>query len=79
MPVDRRVLRRLLALIEVYGDDDGGDAVVPLTQVDLASLTGTSRATVNRVLRPAEGEGAVSLNRGRIRVVDRDLLARRAR
>ena len=37
------------------------------------------RATVNRVLRQAEEAGAVSLSRGRIRVTDRALLAKRAR
>lgn len=82
VPVDRRVIRRLLALTEVYGGGGGGDScdsVVPLTQDDLATLAGTSRATVNRVLRQAEEEGAVSLSRGRIEVVDRELLSRRAR
>lgn len=78
VPVDRRVIRRLLALSEVYGGDDNADAVVPLTQDDLASLAGTSRATVNRVLRQAEEAGAVSLSRGRVRVIDRELLRRRA-
>lgn len=78
--VDRRVIRRLLAMAEIDGGAGGGsDAVVRLTQDDLASLAGTSRATVNRVLRQAEEEGAVSLSRGRIRVIDRDLLNRRAR
>jgi CRP/FNR family transcriptional regulator, cyclic AMP receptor protein len=78
VPVDRRVIRRLLALTEVYGVDDSADAVVPLTQDDLAGLAGTSRATVNRVLRQAEEAGVVSLSRGRVRVVDREQLRRRA-
>jgi CRP-like cAMP-binding protein len=52
---------------------------VALTQDDLASLAGTSRATVNRVLRQAEEAGAVSLSRGRIRVTDRAMLTKRAR
>ena len=80
VPVDRRVIRRLLALTEVYGQEDNSEAIdVPLTQDDLASLAGTSRATVNRVLRQAEEAGAVSLSRGRIRVTDPALLAKRAR
>lgn len=77
VPVERRVLRRLLALTDVYGGS-GNRGEIPLTQDDLASLAGTSRATVNRVLRHAEDDGAVSLSRGRIRVVDRELLSRRA-
>jgi len=80
VPVDRRVLRRLLSLVEIYaGRDPAEDVDVALTQDDLASLAGTSRATVNRVLRQAEEAGAVSLSRGRIRVTDRALLAKRAR
>lgn len=81
VPVDRRVVRRLLSLAEIYAArDQVGDGEVALTQDDLASLAGTSRATVNRVLRQAEDAGAVSLSRGRIKVTDRaPLLARRAR
>ena len=80
VPVDRRVIRRLLSLADIYAQRDQIDGVeVALTQDDLASLAGTSRATVNRVLRQAEEAGAVSLSRGRIRVTDRALLAKRAR
>src|SRR2546429_41456 len=80
VPVDRRVVRRLLSLADIYAQRDQIDGVeVALTQDDLASLAGTSRATVNRVLRQAEEAGAVSLSRGRIRVTDRALLAKRAR
>ena len=87
VPVERRVLRRLLALMDVYGgpgpspgsDDPGEASEIPLTQDDLASLAGTSRATVNRVLRQAEEAGWVSLGRGRIKVLDSERLARRSR
>jgi CRP-like cAMP-binding protein len=78
MPADRRVLRRLCELAEIYGPD-GGEVAVPLRQEDVAGLAGTSRATVNRVVREEEGRGAVRLSRGRITVVDREALARRAR
>jgi CRP/FNR family cyclic AMP-dependent transcriptional regulator len=76
VPADRRVLRHLLRLEAVYGNGDG--ALVPLTQEDLASLAGTSRATVNRVLREAEQRGEVRLARGRTSVLDREALRRRA-
>jgi CRP-like cAMP-binding protein len=80
VPVDRRVIRRLLSLTDIYASGDQVDGVeVALTQDDLASLAGTSRATVNRVLRQAEEAGAVSLSRGRIRVTDRAFLTKRAR
>jgi CRP-like cAMP-binding protein len=77
-PVDRRLVRRLLGLADLYGDEDG-DAEIQLTQDDLASMAGTARATANRVLRELEEQGVISLSRNRIRIIDRDRLARRAR
>jgi CRP-like cAMP-binding protein len=74
VPADRRVLRHLLALEQLFGDD----GPVPLTQEDLASLAGTSRATVNRVLREAEERGEVRLARGRTSILDREAIRRRA-
>lgn len=72
---EKRVLRRLLDLDRVYGPG----APIPLTQEDLASLAGTSRATVNRVLRDEESRGAVELGRGRTTVLDPEALTRRGR
>ena len=65
---ERRVLRRLLEL----------GSPVMLTQEELAQLAGTSRATVNRVLRDEEKRGTVELTRGRITVVDRQTIKRTA-
>jgi CRP/FNR family transcriptional regulator, cyclic AMP receptor protein len=72
---DRRVLRRVCELAELYG---GKEAVVPLTQEEIAELAGTSRATVNRVLRDAERRGAVELRRGKTAVLDLEALVRRS-
>ncbi len=69
LPVETRVLRRLADLEPRYRRTAGPTAV-PLTQDELASLAGASRATVNRVLRGAEEEGLVELRRGRILIVD---------
>ena len=69
---DTRVRRRLVELCDTYGRDD--EAVIPLTQEDLAGLAGTSRATVNRVLRDEQKRGTVELRRGRTVVRDRDAL-----
>jgi CRP-like cAMP-binding protein len=81
--VEIRLVRRLLGLSDIYasGEADGSSlgADIPLTQEDLASLAGTSRATANRVLRELEEAGAVSLSRNRIRVIDRSILADRSR
>jgi CRP/FNR family cyclic AMP-dependent transcriptional regulator len=73
LPADVRLLRRLLELADVYGD------VIPLIQEDLAGLAGTTRATVNRVLRRELQRGTLELNRGRVTVTDRQSIARRAR
>lgn len=76
-PADTRVRRRVLELVDIYrGDDPSLPVTIPLTQDDLADLAGTSRATVNRVLREDEARGIVELGRGRTLVVDRDGLAK---
>jgi len=75
---DTRVRRRLCELAEIYGRVDG-KAVVPLTQDDLASMAGTSRATVNRVLREEEEREAVALGRGKVTLLDLEEIARRCR
>jgi len=75
---NRRVLRRVREMAELYGGT-GKSVVVPLTQEDIAGLAGTSRATVNRVLREEERRGTVELRRSKTVVLDLDELSRRAR
>jgi CRP/FNR family transcriptional regulator, cyclic AMP receptor protein len=75
LPVKKRVLRRLVELARVYGDD----AVIELTQEAIAELAGATRTTVNQVLREEEKRGTIALERGRTRVLDLDELSRRAR
>jgi CRP-like cAMP-binding protein len=76
---DRRVLRRVLELSRVYAVNSDGATQIPLTQETLAGMAGTSRATVNAVLRDAQARGLVELARGRVRVIDPVGLAKRAR
>ena len=73
LPADARVLRRLADLAELYG------GAVPLPQEVLAELAGTSRATVNRVLREQEDRGTVELGRARIVVHRPERLSKRSR
>jgi CRP-like cAMP-binding protein len=77
VPADVRVLRRLLAVAAVYG---GGSAptTVPLSQEQLAALAGTSRATVNRVLREEQERGTMRLGRQRATILDEAAISRRA-
>ncbi len=78
LPVDRRLLRRLLELAHLYGGEQG-EVEIPLTQAELASMAGTSRATANQILRAEQRAGTVQLGRGRLLIRDRAALARRAR
>ena len=78
VPADKRVLRRLDELASIYGDGVPG-TVVPLTQEELASLAGTSRATVNRVLGEVQAAGILNVGRSRIDIRDPAALRRRAR
>jgi CRP-like cAMP-binding protein len=77
LPTERRLLRRLRDLSEVYKGPDGS-AVIPLTQEELAEFAGAARATVNRVLREEQTRGTLELQRGKTRILDLEQLAHRA-
>jgi CRP/FNR family cyclic AMP-dependent transcriptional regulator len=75
---EARVRLRLRELAATYGGAEPALPVtVPLTQEDIAGLAGTSRATVNRVLREEERRGTIALGRGRTVVLDIDAIGRR--
>jgi CRP-like cAMP-binding protein len=71
---DLRVLRAVL-LLSGMGEPE---APIPFTQNDLANFAATTRPTANRVLREEAQRGTLELLRGRITVLDRARLARRA-
>ena len=73
VPAERRVLRRLLHLCELYTGDDQG-IVIPVTQEMLASLAGTTRPTANQVLRRLVASDIVAISRSQIVVLDRQSL-----
>jgi CRP/FNR family transcriptional regulator, cyclic AMP receptor protein len=72
---ERRVIRRLLDLGQLYGGDD---QPVRVTQDQLAALAGASRATVNAVLSQERQRGTIEVKRGATLIIDRSALARRA-
>jgi CRP/FNR family transcriptional regulator, cyclic AMP receptor protein len=78
LPADRRVLRRLVEIAELYRTGDG-PVEIPLRQDDLASMAGTTRSTVNRLLRKLQDDGVIDLRRGHVTVLDASTLGRRAR
>ena len=57
LPVERRLLRRLSELSQLYRAGAHDVVDIPLTQEELAELAGTSRATVNAVLGDAPPSG----------------------
>jgi CRP/FNR family cyclic AMP-dependent transcriptional regulator len=77
LSADARVFRRLARLAEIYTGH--GSGAIPITQDDLATMAGTTRQTLNKVLRQAQDDGLVTLARGRISVIDTAGLLRRAR
>jgi CRP-like cAMP-binding protein len=68
-PVEQRVWHRLVELTAMFGRPDSASVTIPLTQDELAQVAGTTRPTVNRVLRAAKEDGVVQLSRGRLEVL----------
>ncbi len=68
LPVGARVTKAFLRLVERFGQasDTGAGVKLPLalTHEDLASLTGSSRVTITRILGELRHEGALSGTRG---------------
>jgi CRP-like cAMP-binding protein len=78
LPASDHLWKRLAAVEAVFADADG-ETVLPVTQSTLASLAGVSRQTANKFLDDAEAAGIVRRDRrGRLSVVDREALRRRA-
>jgi CRP/FNR family cyclic AMP-dependent transcriptional regulator len=77
-PVESRVLRVLLRLAESF-DEGSVPVIVRVRQEDIAAMAGTRRQTANRPLKAAEVAGAIRIGRGRVEVLDRDLLAQLAK
>jgi CRP-like cAMP-binding protein len=77
-PATKRVQRELLHLADI-GIASDGDGWIRLSQDELAMMTASTRATVNRVLRDLERRGIVELKRGRSRVIQHAELAHLAK
>ncbi len=72
----QRLAATLLELAGRHGSVAGGqiDVVMPLTQEELASLAGTSRATVTRAFRNWRHRGFIRTGQKRITITDPDSL-----
>jgi len=73
---EQRLLRCLYRLAGQFEAFDGDP--IPLTQSDIASMTGITRSTANRLLRQAERDGVITTGRGRVHVADAEALRHRA-
>jgi CRP-like cAMP-binding protein len=77
---EQRVVRRLAEAMRLFSDSPGElEPMIPFTQQELADLAGTTRPTVNRVLRELEEAGTISLGRARVQVNDVERLQKLAR
>jgi len=82
VPADKRVIRRLAAVADLYtadGTSDRPPVEVPLKQDDLAFMAGTTRPTANRALKQLEAGGVIALARGHVVVLDLSALRRLGR
>jgi len=73
--VEIRLARWLLYCDDATGNSNGnGKMPVAITQQDLASLAGTRRPTVNKVLGEMRARAMIDVGRGRVTVTDRKRL-----
>ena len=78
VPVESRVLRVVDRLATAF-DEGQTPIVIRVRQEDIAAMAGTRRQTANRPLKAAEAKGAVRIGRGRVEVIDRELLRKLGR
>jgi CRP-like cAMP-binding protein len=71
--IEQRCCRWLLST-----HDRAGDHIIPLTQEALAEMLGVQRTTVTAVARTLQDEGLIRYSRGRIEILDRPRMERRA-
>ncbi len=75
-----RLAARITELVERYGEQSGSDIVVemPISQDELASWTGASRAGVTHALQSMRELGWLTTERGRLIVHDADAIRARS-
>jgi len=77
LPVEARLIRRLLDVAARFGTGDDRERVA-LSQDDLAGLAGTTRETANRILNQLAGDAIVHVGRGSVVLLDLERLRRKA-
>jgi CRP-like cAMP-binding protein len=79
LDLEGRLAKRLLELAEKHGQTAGDEVLIelPLTQEDLASMVGATRASVNKLLGWYEDRGMIARRGRRIAVLQPDRLRSR--
>ena len=72
-PIEQRACRWLL-----FAHDRSGDEPIRLTQETLAQMLGVQRTTISAVARALQDARIIHIGRGRLEVLDRPALERRA-
>jgi CRP/FNR family transcriptional regulator, cyclic AMP receptor protein len=71
LPVSIRLARRLLHILQNYGDRHGpSHRVIAVSQEQLAMMLCISRQTTNQLLKNLEAQGAIQLRYGEIEILD---------
>jgi CRP-like cAMP-binding protein len=83
LPAELRVMRCVARMHAMFGakgasSPPASEGSIPLTQAEIASMAGVTRSTANRVLKHAEIDGVLSVQRAFIVVLDTELLRRQA-
>ncbi len=68
------VPQRLAHVLLEVSDPDSGQLAPPLNQTEIANLIGSSRETVCSILNQFRRQGLLDIDRGRLRIVERELL-----
>jgi CRP-like cAMP-binding protein len=71
LPLDVRIARRLLVLLDSYPDDDSR---IPLSQAELANFVGATREGVAKAMAPWRQLGWVEFSRRSIHILNRSAL-----
>ena len=69
-PVPVRLARRLLAIVDGYGEASANGMSIRIGQEQLGQMVGASRQTVNQTLRQFEAAGILQIGRADLRIVD---------
>lgn len=69
----RRIDDRLIEFLLKQAHNDGD--IIEMTHEELSTQLGTAREVISRILKGLEREGSIQLSRGKVRILNRSMLA----